>query len=114
MKISVVKEDELVNEIQSAKKESLGSMGMIDSDIISMGVVTKDSGIEKIMIGENRTPEVESVSIPNQVVQNENTVSNTSESSNKNNLSLDGLKNKFKSNKNKKSSQNKKDNKLGL
>lgn len=113
MKISVVNEDSLVQEIQSAKKESMGALGLIDSDILAMGVVTKDSGLDKVMIGEKASPRVENVSIPASIpAENKNTVS--VENDTKSDLSLGTLKNKMKLKKGIKTSENKKDGKLGL
>lgn len=114
MKISVVNEDSLVQEIQSAKKESMGALGLIDSDILAMGVVTKDSGLDKVMIGEKASPRVENVSIPASIpAENKNTVSVENDAT-KSDLSLGTLKNKMKLKKGIKTSENKKDGKLGL
>jgi len=113
MKISVVNEDSLVQEIQSAKKESMGALGLIDSDILAMGVVTKDSGLDKVMIGEKTSPRVENVSIPASILaESKNTISVDNDK--KSDLSLSTLKNKMKLKKGIKTSENKKDGKLGL
>lgn len=111
MKISAVKENELHNEIQEAKKESLGALGITEAEAM-MGVVTKDSGLSQIMIGEQQKPLVEEVSIP--VNSNDNTqeiAPTSTPEPKKEATSLSNVKDKIKSKTSKKA---KKDPKLGL